>query len=241
MDEMNHVKTVQGRWMTIDEEIYDALDIHTMSLYTALRYEGDFAQETSKVIRSLKYLCDKAKIKRAQGFKSLNKLEKLGLIKRCNEKRLGEVGLIYVSKHLDHFCLPVHTVDTPVYDMDTPVHTVDTYQESLQESLHKEEKVKPSAAPDEYKVLKNHKIKCPKKPNQKVLTMFSNALIQLKEQEVTLDDYLTYLKTQCSDWLYIPWGDRQRTNDEISILLKPAIINDALAGKYEDKRNVARN
>lgn len=101
---------------------------------------------------------------------------------------------------------------------------------------HTVKKSKSATYIPEYQVLKDHKIKCPKKPSNKVIELLFNAIAQLKQQEVTLDFYLNYLKTECSDWLYIPWGDRQRTNDEIAIILKPAIINDALAGKYEDKK-----
>ena len=135
MDELNQIRTVQGRWMTIDEEIYVALDNDTMSLYTALRYEGDYAQETTKVIKSMKYLCERAKIKKTKGYEALNTLENLGLIKRCNEKRLGEVGLIYVSKHMGYFSEPVRIADTPVRIADTPVRLTDTYQESIQQSI----------------------------------------------------------------------------------------------------------
>lgn len=155
MDESNQIKTVQGRWMTIDEEIYLALDIHTMSLYTALRYEGDFAQETSKVVKSRNYLCQRAKIRKTQFYASMNILEELGLVKRCNEQRLGEVGLIYVSKHMNHFKTACH-MEKPVHDMhevvrtaNQVVRTADTYQESSNNTTTTyEECTLPPSAPE---------------------------------------------------------------------------------------------
>jgi hypothetical protein len=92
-----------------------------------------------------------------------------------------------------------------------------------------------------FATLKKYKIRHPKKPNEKVIRFFNRAIEQLTEKDTTLEQYLDYLIERCSDWLYMPWGERQRSNDELSIILKPAIINDALAGKFEDKKNVARN
>jgi len=198
---MSNIRTSQSRYMTIDEDIYVALDIQTYSLYTALRYEGDYASDTSKVIKSIKYLCVRAKISRSQAHKSLNILEKLGLIKRENDERLGEVGLIMVSKHIGFYrsvheatyvqkdIIPVHTVDRGVHTVDRGVHGVDrgvhgvdTYQESLQESFNN----KYINAREDSKVSENQTGKI--KPNSYVESTYDTAF-KTERDKLDSDEY----------------------------------------------------
>ena len=186
---MSNIKTIQSRYMTIEEDIYLSLDIHSMSLYTALRYEGDYSTETSKVIKSMQYLCERAKISRRKAFESLNVLEKFGLIKRENEKRLGEVGLIWVSKHMGFF-KPVHDMHTPVHDMHTPVHQVHTYQESIQQYDHKEREIEEPTKNLEYNLKIDHSYQYPETYYQNTTKNLTS--INQSGTNITISDINTF-------------------------------------------------
>lgn len=97
------------------------------------------------------------------------------------------------------------------------------------------------ATPPEFATLSNYKISYPKEPTTATLQFFNKGMEVLKEQRETLNDYLKYLEDHCWHWLRTPYGERQRTNDNLYLIMKPTIIIDALDGKFEDKTNVTRN
>jgi hypothetical protein len=172
-------------------------------------------------------------------YRIINKLIDIKLLSRITNRKKGQFCGYDYHLHLkpmvDIEDLPF--LDLPFLDLPLPV-IPDTYKtkKDLQNKDINKTKTTALAVVPEFELLKLFKIRSPKKPNEKVIRFVNRAIIQLTEKETTLDQYLSYLIDRCSDWLYMPWGERQRTNDELSIILKPAIINDALAGKYEDKK-----
>ena len=99
----------------------------------------------------------------------------------------------------------------------------------------------PAAMPKEIKLLTKFEISTPKKPNQKTLKFLQRGIDILEEKNISLENYLNYMTCRCEEWLRSPWGEKQRTNDNLLMILKPSIIIDALSGKYEDRTNVKRN
>ncbi len=131
----SEVKRVQPRYISIDEDIYDALDPYSLKVYMVLRYEGDYSKECSGVKKSVAFLMESSKVKRRQFFKSLNILESLGLIKR--EDKLGDVSNYLVARTLGYFnTLPVQDMQGVVHTVHTGVHQVHTDHKSLQEYKH---------------------------------------------------------------------------------------------------------
>ena len=139
MDNLNgNVKRVQSRYINLDEDIYEALDIYSLNVYLALRYEGDYSKECSCVKKSVAQLMELSKVKRRQFFLSLNILENHGLIRR--EDKLGDITNYLVARTLNYFNVkPVQHTDTGgVHDMHGGVHQVHTDHKSIQELDHKD-------------------------------------------------------------------------------------------------------
>ncbi len=97
------LKRTKPRYIMVRENIHEALDLYTMSLYMAFRYESDFSQEDAVVKRSAKFLYEKAKISRRQFFRCLNILEDFGLILRDSENQLNSVSSYHVAQELNYF------------------------------------------------------------------------------------------------------------------------------------------
>jgi len=94
---------VYQRYVDIDEDIHQKLSLYTLSLYVAFRFAAQFGQDSSRIKRTAQYMADKAKISKRQYFISVNELEAVGLIKRDPTSKIGEVGAIYIARHLWHF------------------------------------------------------------------------------------------------------------------------------------------
>ena len=158
MDELNReVKRVQPRYVTLDEDIFDALDPYTLKVYLSLRFEGDYSKECSGVKKSVAFLMESSGIKRRQFFKCLNKLENLGLIKR--EDTLGEISNYLVARTINYF-EPVHTMDEGgVHDMHGGVHQVHTDHYSLQQSIQDSSESVDSQSPNQFPNISNERKK----------------------------------------------------------------------------------
>ena len=116
------LKRTKPRYIMLRENIHEALDLYTLSLYLAFRYEADYAAEDALVKRSCKFLCEKAKISRRQFFKSLNILEDHGLVLRDPENQYHSVSTYHVAQELNYFntdCGVVHDVHGVVHDVHT--------------------------------------------------------------------------------------------------------------------------
>jgi hypothetical protein len=116
------LKRTKARYIMIREDIHEALDLYTLSLYMAFRYESDYDQEDAIIKRSAKFLYEKAKISRRQFFISLNKLEDLGLVLRDSENSLNSISVYHVAQELGYFntdCRGVHDMHGVVHHMHT--------------------------------------------------------------------------------------------------------------------------
>lgn len=124
-------KRVAPRYISIQENVFQALTPHTYKVYTALRFEADYSQEFSSVKRTGEQIAELSGIGRARTFESFNELEDYGLLKRdCTD---GKETVYWVAQSMYFFTqekhpilIPVHDTDTPVHDADTPVHDMDT-------------------------------------------------------------------------------------------------------------------
>ncbi len=110
------------RYIVINEDIHAILDLHTLSLYMAFRFEADYTEEDAVIRRSAKFLADKAHISNRQFFKSLNLLEDFGLILRDPNSPANSMSIYHVAQKLNYFttqCSGVHDVHTGVHDVHT--------------------------------------------------------------------------------------------------------------------------
>ena len=124
---------IRKRYIMIDENILSNLDLYTLSLYMIFRFEADYSQEDSEITRTAEYLYSKAKIKRSQYYKSLNELEKNGLILRDENNKLGKKCIFHVAQELGYFTgtltnatNDLSEINKGVHDMDRGVHDMDT-------------------------------------------------------------------------------------------------------------------
>lgn len=125
------LKRINPRYINIRENIHQALDLYTMSLYMAFRYESDYSQEDAIITRSAKFLYEKAKISRRQFFLSLNILENFGLVLRDSDNALNSISTYHVAQELNYF----NTDCGVVHDMHGVVHHMHTDHYSLSSSI----------------------------------------------------------------------------------------------------------
>ncbi len=98
------VSRAEPRYIMMNEDIYDALTKDEMRVYMALRYEADYAKETSIVKRSIAFIVKKSKISRRQVFYCLNTLETTHyLIQRIEMPATGIQNNYNVSRTLNFF------------------------------------------------------------------------------------------------------------------------------------------
>ncbi len=121
------LKRIKPRYIVIDENIHEALDLYTLSLYMAFRYESDYQEAESLIKRSAEFLFKKAKLSRRQFFLSLNILENFGLVIRDPQNELHSISTYHVARELNYF----NTDCRGVHDMHGVVHHVHTDQYSL--------------------------------------------------------------------------------------------------------------
>lgn len=100
------VKPVQPRYIVLNEDIFNALDIYETSVYLALRYLADYRLASSDVEIKIEDLIIHSKVKRRMLFYCLNSLEKKHfLIKRLNWDKgtFGKTNEYEVAQHLYYF------------------------------------------------------------------------------------------------------------------------------------------
>lgn len=142
-------KSVKPRYIVLNEDIRQALDLYSLSLYLTFRYHSSFSQECSEVKRSAKFLYTDAKISRAQFFRCLNILENHGLILRESDNSLNSISVYNVAHDLHYF----NTNCGVVSDRDGVVSDRDTDHQSL--SLSNLNTITEKAKKTEKKTLKN--------------------------------------------------------------------------------------
>jgi len=98
------IKRVEPRYIIMNEDIYEALDVYERSVYEALRYEADYSKESSIVKRSIAFIVNKSKVSRRQVFRCLSSLETTHyLIKRIESSVTGVQNNYNVSRTLNFF------------------------------------------------------------------------------------------------------------------------------------------
>ena len=100
------VKPVQPRYIMLNEDIYQALNIYETSVYLALRYHADYRKQSSDVEITIESLMQESKVKRRMLFHCLNSLEKkFFLIRRLNWEKgtFGKTNSYEVAQHLFYF------------------------------------------------------------------------------------------------------------------------------------------
>jgi hypothetical protein len=149
------VKSVQPRYINLNEDIFAALNIYETRVYLALRYQADYRRQLSDVQLTVDELIKISKVKRSTLFKCLSTLENVHfLINRVNwdKKTWGQANEYEVAHNLYYFkpieieeseenppdvinnngitngsyIEGVHVVDYIVHEVDDIVHEVDT-------------------------------------------------------------------------------------------------------------------
>lgn len=138
-EQISVLKRSNSRYIMIRENIHEALDLYTLSLYMAFRYEADYSSEDAPVKRSAKFLYQKAKMSRRQFFLSLNILENHGLVRRDSDNQLHSISTYHVAQDLNYFNDKiannehegvVHQMHGDVSGVDGGVHQMHTYHYS---------------------------------------------------------------------------------------------------------------
>ena len=149
------LRSVQPRYIFLNEDIYNILNIHERSVYEALRFQADYRKESSDIQITIDDLIQISKVKRSMLFYCLDSLEnKYFLIRRLNWEKgtFGYTNEYEVAQHLYYFksneieeseentpddiningitngsyIEGVQVVDTVVQEVDTGVQVVDT-------------------------------------------------------------------------------------------------------------------
>ena len=126
------IKKVQPRYISVDENIFDALSLITNSVYKALRFSADYSSECSIVTMTLDEIAIKAKCSRRSVATSIKELEQIHfLIRRTNWEnfKYGKTNDYEVSRTLNYFKQieeksTTNASDAPVYNSEPPVHHV---------------------------------------------------------------------------------------------------------------------
>ncbi len=141
------VKSPHSPYIMIRENIHETLDLYSLSLYMAFRYEADFNKEDAILKRSAEFFYKKAKISRRQFFLSLNILEDLGLVIREEVNNFNSISTYHVAQELNYF----NTDCGVVHDMHGVVHDVHTNHYSLpllKDNTNSESEDSPAPAPE---------------------------------------------------------------------------------------------
>jgi hypothetical protein len=245
-----------GVTVLVNSVIQSIKDIGVLGLYTYLASKPDTWEPNAKeIMRHFEFSKDKV-------YRLINALIKEGLMSMKEIRDKGKFAHYSYTIHLHRQPRPENqeTVeksfnnskksnnnDTECTCSPCPekpdAENKDTYKEKRVKNKEKEVRKKTAlaAAPPQFASLDFHKIRYPKKPTEKTIDIFNRGMEVLNERETTLEEYLTYLEEYCLKWLRAPYGDKQRTNDELYLIMKPSIIIDALEGKFEDKKHVTRN
>lgn len=94
----------EPRYIMLNEDIYDALNLYERAVYEALRYEADYSKESSIVKRSINFLVQKSKVSRRHIFRCLISLETVHfLIQRIQMPVTGIQNNYNVSRTLNFF------------------------------------------------------------------------------------------------------------------------------------------
>lgn len=156
------IKCVEPRYILLKENVYDALDPFSLKVYLAIKFFAQYGTESSSVKRSIKSIMEKANQSRAQVFRSLNKLEVVGLLRRSSN--LGETNTISVATTLGYFNdleekeRRDKEIEKPVSEIDGVVPDRDTYHYFLSLVLNTISDFKKSPIENSQEVVKEEEI-----------------------------------------------------------------------------------
>jgi len=247
LDTSLSLKRIKPRYITINEDIHAALDLYTLSLYIALRYEADYTKDDAVIRRSAKFLYTKAKIKRAQYYISINKLESHGLIIRDKNSKLGEKCIFHVAQDLGYFTPALIEIDRGVHVVDRGVHDMDTDQYSIPlitTNIISDSDESPMVAVDE--IVQTYHEELPDLPRIKVVDSKLKAQLthmrknwhkyQKDGKKFSIEsfrDYLRYIKLHY-DWFIKPYttqnGNVRRNN--LRVLTREVNIARIVNGEF---------
>jgi hypothetical protein len=98
------LRRVEPRYISINEDIYEALNVYERSVYEALRFEADYSKEVSIVKRSIAFIVEKSKLSRRKVFQCLSSLETIHfLIQRIELPITGIQNNYNVARTLNFF------------------------------------------------------------------------------------------------------------------------------------------
>jgi hypothetical protein len=112
------IKSVNPRYINIKENIYEALSNDALSVYLALRFEGDYSRDSSNIDKNIQFLCNKARVGKTRCKECLDELEFHGLILR--ELNPGYQSTYWVAQDLNYFTKDIHI---PVQEVHDPSRT----------------------------------------------------------------------------------------------------------------------
>ena len=180
------IKPVYQRHIVIDENIHQALDLYSLSLYMAFRFEADYRSECSSIKRSAQFLYQKAKISRPQFFRCMTVLEDLGLILREESNEFKSISTYHVARELDFFNT-IGSKSHDVSDRDYPVSDRDTDQYSFSVSS-----INTTSVSDE---TSNSKIS-----NQEILDAYHEHMPELTRIKTVDRDLGNKIKSMQKNW-----------------------------------------
>ncbi|MFO3232994.1 hypothetical protein QPW83_14970, partial [Legionella pneumophila] len=100
-DENINIRKIKPRYITLNEDIFQALNPYTLKLYIAMRYESDYSTECSSIKKNIKFLENKTSLSRRQILYSLKELENFGLVKR--ERDIGYQTTYWTAQDMGYF------------------------------------------------------------------------------------------------------------------------------------------
>lgn len=100
-DENINIRKIKPRYITLNEDIFQSLNPHTLKLYIAMRYESDYSTECSSIKKNIKFLENKTSLSRRQILYSLKELENFGLVKR--ERDIGYQTTYWTAQDMGYF------------------------------------------------------------------------------------------------------------------------------------------
>jgi hypothetical protein len=126
------VRSINSRYIMIDEDIFQQLTGNELKIYMAIRFESDYSKRCSEVELSIQHIMNITKLSRAKIFDSLNKLEfSHFIIKRINYQnhKRGKVNAFLVARDYLYF-KQIDTQNNTHPENDTGVQSQDTRPES---------------------------------------------------------------------------------------------------------------
>jgi hypothetical protein len=180
------IKAAYQRHVAIDENIHATLDLYSLSLYMAFRFEADYRSECSSVKRSAQFLYQKAKISRAQFYRCMTILENYGLILREEANEFRSISTYHVARELDFFNT-IGSKSNDVPERDNDVSDSDTDQYSLSSSIKNTTSVSDETSSS-------------KISNQEILDAYHEHLPELTRIKTVDRDLANKIKSMQKNW-----------------------------------------